>query len=159
MSNKTTKKILIALIILILIFVVFFIFKDRAGKNNKSNLNLDESSQKEIISYSRINFFLTSPNKASLSIPDYWEGNYRIKEEGSEAIFYYLDKKRNTTELFRITYVKKDSEFFYDSTELITENDDYNFYLIKNDNTYLDEDLYHKMIDSINDTIKSFKVS
>ncbi len=159
MSNKTTKKIFVLSIILVLIIVVFLIFKDRTDKKSESDLNFEENSQKEIITYSRINFFLSSSNKASMSIPNYWEGNYRIKEEGNEVVFYYLDKKRNAIELFKIFYTQKDIDFSEGGVELVAENDDYIFYLLRSDYLNLEEDLYYRMIDDINDTIKSFKIS
>ena len=95
-------KFLIAIIILLLCTTAFFIF------NKNKNLGLDETITEEklfdcdSISYSRISFFNGSKDSASLNIPESWEGNYRLKEEGDRAIFYYLSEDGSASEMFSI---------------------------------------------------------
>lgn len=58
--------------------------------------------------FSRITFFLVSPVRASLAVPDYIEGNYRVKEEGNKMSFLYIKDSDFISPIFYIKYEEKD---------------------------------------------------
>ena len=129
---KITKGIVVLFIAFLLLIVVsFFIF----NKNNKGQEIVEVVVEEEIfdcdsIDYSRISLFNASKDRVSLNIPANWEGNYRLKEEGSQAIFYYLSKDGSASEMFslrkggnsnevdKIICSKNDLNFSLDSSSL-----------------------------------------
>jgi hypothetical protein len=71
--------------------------------------------------YSRITFFNTMDSRASLAIPDYWEGKYRLEEVGQQARFYYIGDSEKTIELFTISVHHGDRINIGEAEKLITE--------------------------------------
>jgi len=117
-----------------------------------------ENITKEVFTYSRLNFFLSSQNRASLAIPDFWEGNYRVKERGNEVVFYFVKGTTDEVKLFSIKYEEKNANNSFSEEDIIGDNETYDFIFTKNKIIDLDDNIYHKIVESIDETIKSFKV-
>ncbi len=119
------KKGLVALIIgfLSALLLVVVLFKSggilKIGKEKQSPEKFDWTS----LEYSRISFFNGASVRASLNIPEIWEGKYRMKEEGDSAIFYFLDKNAQAEKMFAI--IKKNN--FAPGEKVICEKDDFKF--------------------------------
>ena len=157
------KRIIIfgLLFIIIIIIIIIFLYSNKSNNLQKNaDSNFQESKKiEEVLTYSRVNFFLTTQNKASLAIPDYWEGNYRIKEQGNEVSFYFVRGVSDEIKLFSILYREKDSFEINEGEELIGYKNNLEFIFTKSENKEIDGDIYYIITESINSVIKSFKIS
>lgn len=81
--------ILIILIAVIITAVLFIFFRSKHGAKTDQS---DQAGETALVakSYSRVSLFNTQKVRVSLAVPDYWEGNYRIKESGQTVFFYYI---------------------------------------------------------------------
>lgn len=108
MLTKKLKIIGIAVAVTLLLFSAWqFSIKKNSDQPDEPAPVAQESSEdknKEPISYSRASFFIVNPIKASIAIPDDWEGKYRIQEKGNAARFYYIEDPEAQVELFIILY-------------------------------------------------------
>lgn len=156
---KFRKKLIIAGIIILFFCIFLYFFKKINTEESFTQGQQEEKTTKEIFTYSRLNFFLSSQNKASLAIPDFWEGNYRVKEQGNEVKFYFVKGATNEVELFSIKYVEKNIDNSFSENEIIGDNEKYNFVFKKSEIINLDDNIYYKIVENIDETIKSFKVS
>ena len=101
--------IIIALLILVYVFFIRGYFSDQKSKKlTLEKVKTEKVRQERIEKIERapksiISFFLAEPTRAKLSIPDYWEGNYRIKEAGGQVSFLYIEDPANIAE---IVYIK-----------------------------------------------------
>lgn len=102
-----------ALILLYVIFVRGYVVNQEV---NKKEAELEKIKKVEEVKrvermtkaqYSRISFFLTSPKRVSLAIPDYLEGNYRMKEEGNKMTLLYIKSPEFVSPFFYVKYYKK----------------------------------------------------
>ena len=145
------KSLVVLIVILLLCVVIFFIF----NKNN--NIDLDRTVVEEdafdcdSLNYSRISFFNTTDDRASLNVPESWEGNYRLKEEGNKAIFYYLLADGSASKMFSIS---KKNERGNDD-EVICEKDDLKFILDIYD--LKSEQYYNKIVGGLDCALNSIK--
>lgn len=154
------KKIIFATISFLALVLILFLLQN---KNVKNDAYLDsgpeDQKEKRIVNYSRINFFLSTSNKASLAMPDYWEGNYRVREQGETAIFYFVEGVESEVELFSISYKQKDSYEAEKNQQIIGEKGGLDFILIKAEIQDLSSKMYQEMFSDIGGLVKSFKVS
>ncbi len=149
---KINRKIGILLIIFLLLAVVIFFIMNRNNNSNSSEVAVEKKIfDCDSINYSRLSFFNATNDRISLNIPESWEGNYRLKEEGNNAIFYYLSKDGSASKMFGISK-KIDSN---DSEKIICEKEDSKFIL-----DIYDLELgqnYNKTIDNLDCVIRSIK--
>lgn len=64
-------------------------------KSNKEDRVAEKKSKEvaeavEEIKYSRLTFFNLMPIRASMNIPEDWEGKYRLRDQGAVARLYYI---------------------------------------------------------------------
>jgi hypothetical protein len=98
---KYKKYIIILALLIIVGFVLYFVQK---AKHKKTAQSAQMPIEERKISYSRITFFNASIHRASLAIPSYWEGNYRIREEGDTVLFLDIGNPSAPKELFWISH-------------------------------------------------------
>ncbi len=152
MKNKI--KILIFLFAVVIAFASVFVFSDKEEKEFTDKIIIEENKY----TFSRLNIFLKKEEKASINIPDYWEGNYRIREDGRVANFIYLKEGTEIGNIFSIEMLRKED---YDSSideEIISESENFYFlyYLDKGDDK---DQLFTGMQNDVQLMLKSFKVS
>jgi hypothetical protein len=107
-SRRQKIAILFFLLLLTAVaFVVsFYIFRNQA-KPGGDEINNAENLDFSAINYSRVSFFNSSPDRATMNIPEKWEGSYRLQEEGERVGFYYLSPQGATEELFSLRKSRK----------------------------------------------------
>lgn len=115
------KKLFYSLIVVVLFLLIYAVFvrgyiqtqedEKRIAKEQVEKIKQETKKEDKIknAKFSRITFFLTSPFRASLAVPDYLEGNYRLKEEGNKAMFLYIKNPDIPTPLFYIKYIEKNN--------------------------------------------------
>ncbi|MBD3247746.1 hypothetical protein GF382_00455 [Candidatus Falkowbacteria bacterium] len=104
---------ILATIILILVYIIFirgYISRQDEKKEAQEKARVEKIRQERVEKIekapkSRISFFLSKPIRASLAMPDYWEGNYRISEKDNTASFIYIEDAERTTPIFHIKMV------------------------------------------------------
>lgn len=112
--NYKLKIITIFIVVILPAAAVLFVFnlkKESANEIGSEEVKLREKAITELDpdKMSRITLFNSDQDRISLAIPEWWEGKYRLKEAGSEAIFSYIDKEGASTGLFTIKkYVPDD---------------------------------------------------
>ena len=143
--------------IVIIIIIVFYVFISRKNEENISN-GIEKSIEKKEYIYSRVNFFLDKEYRASINIPEYWEGNYRKIEEGNKVDFVYLDKGIESKNIFSIEIINKNDINVGDIENLLTEDDKY-YFIYKEEKEKIDNSLYNLMKSDVELILKSFKVS
>jgi len=148
---KILLSLFLAVIILGSSYFLFFNKKDEGIKEKK------QVEKKELI-FSRINFFLSKENKASINIPNYWEGNYRMSETGNRVDFIYLKKGIESGNIFSIEMIKKSNHDLNNKEKVLFENEKYYYIFIKS-TTVSNDNLYKSMNNDIQTLLKSFKVS
>jgi len=145
MKNK--KIIILSLVFLLIIAVSFFIFN--GDKKNEKNIVEKKYFDCESVKYSRISFFNTEEDRVSLNIPESWEGNYRLKEEGNRAMFYFLNDDGSANKIFSINKEKTESD------DVICKKGDLkytlNIYDLKPEENYLN------IVDTLDCVISSIK--
>lgn len=100
----------IAVVFLILVYLIFvrgYFTKQEQKKVAEEKARTEQIRQERIEKIekapkSRISFFLAGPVKANLAMPDYWEGNYRLKETQEKASFIYIEEASQPAEIFYI---------------------------------------------------------
>ena len=143
---KINKKIVVLLIIFVLLAIgAFFIL----NKNNKSVELIDFVGDEEVfycdsLNYSRLSFFNGSKDRVSLNIPEAWEGNYRLREEGDKAVFYHLFEDGSASKMFSINKKTNSSN----SDDIICEKENLKFVLFVYDLEFGEDD------DGIMDVLK-----
>lgn len=153
------KYITISIIIIATAWLLFFYFT-----NNQDEVVVKEepvfSSETK---FSRISFFNSKNIKASLEIPENWEGSYRLKESGEEVIFLSIVNPETPQELFRI------KKFAMDKWQV--ENNGWQFLLEKNKNIFAyklstaitgkneNNKKYNEMLNQSSEILKRFKVN
>jgi hypothetical protein len=136
------NKIIISLALLIVLTIVIMLFLryENAGEQGKSEeVKAREKAITELdpSKMSRISFFNATPDRASLAIPEWWEGKYRIRESGDVVIFSYVNKTGDSLEFF---IIKKYPDFSWQEDDPIhknlqetkimkKKNTDYSYYL------------------------------
>jgi len=152
---KKYKNILIILILTFFFFFSFFLF--RTDKNDIVE-ETPISAEKKEYNYSRLNFFLDKEYRASINIPEYWEGNYRKIERRGKVDFIYLDKGVQSNHIFSIEIVDKSASDKEEVKNLLKETDKYYYkYIISKD--VFNNKLYNSMKSDVELILKSFKVS
>jgi len=92
--------ILLFLIISVLIYIIIQI------KFNNETVKPEIIWNEQEMNFSRISFFNTQKHKASMAIPEHWEGRYRMKDEGNIVVFFNIDDPQKPKELFRIKSIE-----------------------------------------------------
>jgi hypothetical protein len=133
---------------------VFFVFQ----KEDKP-VTPEPKDRETVVNYSRINFFLATPYKASLEIPDYWEGNYRLLEKDNTASFYFIKGGEKEALLFEIVHKNKDSLASKEEENIVGRTGDAVFVFSSGNKTDSTEDDFLQMLKDLNIIIESFKVS
>jgi len=152
--NKKERYVVIgSLILAILVLSHFIFFQDdnKNAKNESVNTPVENTKEKET---SRITFFHVSRPICSLAIPSDWEGRYRVRDKGEEAVFEYIDNG-NSKEFFSI---KKTNENNGNEILLNKNGKNYLFKLsttIEKKETVISD--FKEMIDDIETVKKSFK--
>ncbi len=163
---KIYKKLLIILLLLFVLLVFWGWSKMNKDKEQVSETKIEQPKEhppkksKKKISYSRVTFFHHLPIKASLAIPETWEGKYRIEEKDDEARFYYIGNIKNPQLLFRILAFKKSEwENFKHKNNFkkIKEKEGYVFVWQKANEKVSTSEEYFDMMSNIEDIISSFK--
>lgn len=95
--NRLKAKIL-ALIIATFLLLFFYYFLNSSSTSELAQQPVFGTSTQ----FSRISFFNSRETKASLEIPETWEGNYRAKESGEEVFFLSIVDPGSPRELFRV---------------------------------------------------------
>lgn len=95
------------LVLIYLVFIRGYFVKEEQKKIALEKVKFEQIRQERILKIeeapkSRISFFLTSPVRANLAIPDYWEGNYRLSESPGKASFLYIEDPSRPVEIFYI---------------------------------------------------------
>lgn len=98
---KYKRHATIAMIFLLGLALIFFIIRFNHDKAKKPVAVAPNVERK--INFSRITFFNASKHRASLAIPDFWEGKYRVREEGNTVVFLDISDPNLPSELFRIS--------------------------------------------------------
>ncbi len=106
-NMKLNKKTIISLLIFVVIFYFFIFLFNNKSIEQKVKSEETQVREKAIVELdpnkmSRITFFNTSKDRVSLAIPEWWEGKYRLKEEGNVARFGYIDVLGKYNKLFVI---------------------------------------------------------
>lgn len=122
--NEKNKIKYIIIFILFLIFVWFFV-RDKSDEINME-ISQETYAPKER-AYSRISFFHIMPVKASLSIPEEWEGKYRMRENGDTVNFYYIGGSNKEKLLFQININNVNNLNIEDGEIEIVKKDDFVF--------------------------------
>lgn len=169
---KLNKKILFSLALFFILFVFVLLFnmdKDEPETGLKSEeilirekaiVELDPSKM------SRVTFFNATKDRVSLAIPEWWEGNYRMKESGNYATFSYIDSQGSSKDLFTVTrypnneWREEDGQNKVNKEEKVLkkQNTVYTFYLSTVPNN--DKDLgpeYAQMREEISLIIRTIK--
>lgn len=98
--KKRKTFIIVACAVVFISTVVFLLVKNKGLENKPaSQVFLPETGA---ITYSRISFFNNSAVHGSVKMPDYWEGKYRLIEEGNKAIFFNISNPEKQSEIFYI---------------------------------------------------------
>jgi len=156
------EKVKIKYLILLVVFLIFAWIFIRDDGGDKAAVEISPApEEQQVRTYSRISFFHSRPVKASLSIPEDWEGEYRMKESGDKVNFYYIGDPGKEILLFRINSANKDDYDEREGYHHIVEKGDYVFnYELSTDN--LDgvdnKEEYELMAGEVIDIISSFKV-
>ncbi|MBU4216340.1 hypothetical protein L6270_02115 [Candidatus Parcubacteria bacterium] len=109
--TKNEKQVAIISIIMACFLLVWHIhgfFPKRVAKN----IEIDEAVGQQIPlppKFSRITFFHSAKPICTLAIPEAWEGKYRLRDNGSEAHFLYIQEEGDP-ELFYIKKYKKNGK-------------------------------------------------
>ncbi|PLX27044.1 hypothetical protein C0583_04850 [Candidatus Parcubacteria bacterium] len=140
----TSYKFLLIILAIVVIIILFFLF---LNNNDSEVVVLEEPTIDEGMEYSRISFFNSSSKRASMAIPVFWEGNYRLKEEGDVAVFYFLDSEAQANEIFKV--LKKN-----DKSGLKDCSDNTSIELIRSEYSYKEElkkylIYFDKIVDSL----------
>jgi hypothetical protein len=98
--KKMTKIISLVALLALALMAIFFLFFSH--KNPVPNTQEDEQINWSEQSYSRLSFFNGQNIRVGMNIPESWEGNYRLVEEGDKADFYYLDDSGGTSLMFSV---------------------------------------------------------
>jgi hypothetical protein len=106
LTNK--KIVLIIFATLFVLSAVFFL-----SWTLKKPAVVEQAWDETQINFSRVSFFNANEHRASLAIPDYWEGRYRIKDSGSSVDFFDIDDPEKALPLFSVRYInEKDLKSF-----------------------------------------------
>ncbi len=156
MKQKNRKIIFFTICLLLLSAIIFFLsltFKKPAA--------VEPAWDETQINFSRVSFFNANEHRASLAIPDFWEGRYRIKDSGGSVEFFNIDDPEKVLPLFMIKYVGAESlkSFLKDGWSKLEspENGIFIFKLSTASNNKNQE--YNKMLNESSLIIKSFKVN
>lgn len=147
------NKFIIIFLIILFFFSCFLFF----NKEEEREVKKDIKEERELI-FSRMNFFLTKEYKASINIPNYWEGNYRAKEQGNIFSIVYLKEGIESESVLSIEMKDRDGYKASENEKILFENEKY-VYIIINNNNVLDDAFYKKMEEDVETVLKSFKVS
>ena len=107
LDNKNKFSLIFFSLLIIIIVFIGYIFRDEESfEVEKDGLKAEPlmSNVNLPLKYSRISFFNTHETRASLAIPEEWEGKYRMKETGNQVTFYYIGDSSKELELFSIIY-------------------------------------------------------
>lgn len=101
--SKKTILGLISVSMLLIVIGAFLIIKKpwQITGPSEANIPVSELDWKNI-NYSRVSFFNASKERVSMSIPELWEGKYRLSEEGNGLVFKSLQADGGSQELFRL---------------------------------------------------------
>jgi len=144
--------IIFSLFLLSIAVLLFF------SKEEQKSINVNIEAERDSYVYSRINFFLNSPDKASLAIPAYWEGNYRIKETKNEVTFFFFFCVDKMKKLFSIHKFNNIEAVNKEKLILLEEKNNLVYFCEK---ANLGEDLgtvYKKMFEDIDFLLNNFKL-
>ncbi len=163
---RVYKKLLIILLFVFVILVFWGWIQINKDKEQVSETKIEQPKErfvkkpKKKISYSRITFFHQLPIKASLAIPETWEGKYRVEEKNEEVRFYYIGDIKNQQLLFRILAFKQtewDNFKHKNNFRKIKEREGYVFVWQKNNKKISNSEEYFDMMSSLEDIIGSFR--
>ncbi len=163
---KINKKIILFIVVLT-IFAFVFYWQQKQNNNEISEVKTEPKKEeikkkpKKKISYSRVTFFHHFPVKASLAIPETWEGKYRLEEKGNEVLFYYIGDINNPKPLFKILAFKEEDwnnfEHKSEFKKIKSRQPGYVFAWQKQIDKISNSSEYFDMIEDINDIINSFR--
>ena len=159
--KKYSKIILIIGVVFLVVLVVFLIKHDYKQKIKEAPIEAQVPEKKETV-FSRATFFFAMPYKGGLSMPESWEGKYRMKEEGNTIRFKSIRNPDLVSDIFSIQELKKEDweKLEKKEGEKIAEEGGYVFIYIKaKDSPYKDKDLedFKKMQQGADEIIKSFR--
>jgi hypothetical protein len=155
-KKQKSKKIIYFIFGLFFCFLVFLFSYKLFFKTPPEDAPAWDATQ---INFSRISFFNANEHRASLAIPDYWEGRYRIKDSGGSVEFLNIDDPEKILPLFSIKYiVEKDlKSFSIDGwTKLESPVDGIFIYKLSTASNDKNKE-YNKMLKESSLIIKSFK--
>ncbi len=145
------KKLIPIILIIFLLLLAVSLFLVLNKKNESDKVLVEkEVFDCDSVNYSRISFFNNSKDRASLNIPESWEGNYRLKEEAGEAVFYHLQEDGGISKIFGISK-KEGSEI----SNVICRKENLK-YIINISNLEAMQN-YNNIIDPLDCIIKSIK--
>lgn len=115
-ADKRLTYSVLAIVLLLLVYVFFA--RDYIKKQEEEKVIREEQARQEAdqakkeeklkdVQFSRISFFLTNPIRASLAIPSYLEGNYRMRQAGKKTEFLYIKNPDVVHPLFYVRYMDK----------------------------------------------------
>jgi len=162
------KRLLLVLfiIIIIIIVIIFFIHKNKQIYNSSEIQEINTvTNQQKSSKFSRITFFNTMSMIGSLSIPEIWEGKYRVKEDGNKVSFLYIVNPDNVSPIFSIKFYeknewkdlqKKEKKF---EREIKTKDDLVFVYILYPNNIYTGKEAieFQEMSNQVKKIIESFK--
>lgn len=161
---KKIKKILIIVLVIfaVMLFLIFIkiILKPKTvkieAKNSETEIKIDIDKDKK---FSRVSFFVNTSHRASLAIPESWEGKYRQSEEGDIVRFLYIGNPSQKSELFRIKYYSTlDEALVVKNQEIIISNSKNFTYIKEKNNIYSGSEAqnFQAMINRVDDLMKDF---
>ena len=112
-KSKLITPLFIFLFILIVVFMISLFGRDE----NAPVVEQFEKREAVVlpINYSRVSFFLGQPVRASLAIPENWEGKYRIKQSARSVSFFYIGAPGEEIKLFSV--------YLFDQDDWVSSND------------------------------------
>ena len=106
-----SSKLIAPLFIFLFILIIAFVFSTLSKKEEGPKAVVETPRDPIVLSteYSRVSFFLGQPIRASLAIPEYWEGKYRMKQSPRQVSFYYIGAPGEEIKLFDVYLFDKDN--------------------------------------------------
>ncbi len=145
------KLILIVVLVFLVGAIIAYSLLRTKTLNQQSEITPSIDWSKE--SFSRVSFFNASRERASMEMPQAWEGKYRIKEEGNRVTFLYLQPDATTLEMFAI----EKREARKDDKDMLCQKGTSGFFII--DPGFDDKSGLESYRSAFNLILKSFKCS
>lgn len=159
------KFILIFFIIFLLLFTWLMAKQEekrrQAEIDSRDNRLIKDQPVKTLPNFSRISFFNTQIIKVSLAIPDYWEGLYRVREEGRVLKIFYIGQAPVEDLLFSVKLLNIDKDIIpNDAWEIYNNGEDVLVYYLSTDRDEKKQTSqeYKNMSNDVFNIIESIKI-